>query len=74
MVMEFAKLTFLEGQQAPSDKLEGEVACFVKHQLDVLRIFCDGECAHVANINRIAEILQGVRGSPLLFRFITLVK
>ena len=52
--MEFAKLTFLEGRQAPS---EGEVACFLKHQHDVLRIFCDGECVHVENINRIAEVL-----------------
>ena len=55
--MEFAKLTFLEGQEAPSDKLEGGVAYFVKHQHYVLMIFCDGECVHVANINRIAEIL-----------------
>ena len=57
VAMEFAKLTLLEGQHEPSDKLEGEVACFVKHQHDVLGIFCDGECVHVANINRIAEIL-----------------
>ena len=55
--MEFAKLTLLKEQQAPSDELEGEVVCFVKHQHDVRGIFFDGKCVHVANINRIAEIL-----------------